>query len=47
MPIHSIPTDHHDRILEVARRLGTDLDTCTETIQAIPADGAASGFVPP
>ena len=37
MPIHSIPTDHHDRILEVARRLGADLDTCTETIQAIPA----------
>jgi hypothetical protein len=37
MTIHSIPADYHDRILDVARRLGADLDTCTETIHAIPA----------
>jgi hypothetical protein len=37
MPTHSILADYHDRILEAARRLGADLDTCTERIQAIPA----------
>lgn len=37
MPAHTIPASYHDRILDVARHLGGDIDTCNETIHAIPA----------
>lgn len=37
MPTHAIPASYHDRILDVARRLGGDIGTCNETIRAIPA----------